>query len=361
MLLAVIALARGGDGPLRGDLYLLDGAAGLFLALIAVVGLCSALVSPSYLRTAGRGWLGAARSRRWYYTALYAFWAVLLAVPIAGNLAVAWLLVEATTAASALLIAFTGRRDALEAGWKYLVLTTLGLAVALLGHRRAVDRGRRRRRRPGCGRSTGTRSSAAPRRCPSRRRAGRVRADPRRARDEDRLGARAQLAARTLTARRRRRSARCCRRRCCRRCCSSPGASRRRSTPPSATRPPAALFIAFGLASLVVAVPFLWRALPWKRLLAYSSLEHMGVIALGIGFGTPLAIAGVVDPRRRSRAREGAGLLRRAAAPARRPGRRAPRSARRQRDEPADRDRDGRQPRRARRRCRRRRSSSRSC
>ena len=33
--------------------------------------------------------------------------------------------------------------------------------------------------------------------------------------------------------------------------------------------------------------------LAWKRLLAYSSLEHMGVIALGIGFGTPLALAGV--------------------------------------------------------------------
>ena len=32
----------------------------------------------------------------------------------------------------------------------------------------------------------------------------------------------------------------------------------------------------------------------WKRLLAYSSLEHMGIIALGIGFGTPLATAGVV-------------------------------------------------------------------
>ena len=56
----------------------------------------------------------------------------------------------------------------------------------------------------------------------------------------------------------------------------------------------AALFLGFGLASLLVAIPFLWRALPWKRLLAYSSLEHMGVIALGIGFGTPLAIAGVV-------------------------------------------------------------------
>jgi hydrogenase-4 component F len=55
-----------------------------------------------------------------------------------------------------------------------------------------------------------------------------------------------------------------------------------------------ALFIGFGLASMIVAIPFLWRPLPFKRLLAYSSLEHMGVLALGIGFGTPLAIAGVV-------------------------------------------------------------------
>ena len=54
------------------------------------------------------------------------------------------------------------------------------------------------------------------------------------------------------------------------------------------------LLIGFGLTSLAVAAPFLWRPLPWKRLLAYSSLEHMGVIALGIGFGHPVAIAGVV-------------------------------------------------------------------
>ena len=52
--------------------------------------------------------------------------------------------------------------------------------------------------------------------------------------------------------------------------------------------------LVLGLASLAVAVPFLWRPLPWKRLLAYSSLEHMGVIAVGIAFAHPLALAGVV-------------------------------------------------------------------
>ena len=32
----------------------------------------------------------------------------------------------------------------------------------------------------------------------------------------------------------------------------------------------------------------------YKRLLAYSSIEHMGIIALGIGFGAPLAVAGAL-------------------------------------------------------------------
>ena len=54
------------------------------------------------------------------------------------------------------------------------------------------------------------------------------------------------------------------------------------------------LFLAFGLASLAIAVPFLWQAMPLKRLLAYSSLEHMGILALGMGFAHPLATAGVV-------------------------------------------------------------------
>ncbi len=54
------------------------------------------------------------------------------------------------------------------------------------------------------------------------------------------------------------------------------------------------LMLAFGLASLAVAVPFLWRPMAWKRLLAYSSLEHMGILALGIGFASPLATVGVI-------------------------------------------------------------------
>ena len=52
--------------------------------------------------------------------------------------------------------------------------------------------------------------------------------------------------------------------------------------------------IVFGVISLVGASFFVLRQRNFKRLLAYSSIEHMGIIALGIGFGAPLAIAGAL-------------------------------------------------------------------
>ena len=87
-VLAADTVGRGGSAALRGQWYLIDGASGVLLGVSAVVGLCSVLVSPAYLRTSGRSWTTAARSRSLYYAALFAFWAALLAVPMTDNLAV---------------------------------------------------------------------------------------------------------------------------------------------------------------------------------------------------------------------------------------------------------------------------------
>jgi hydrogenase-4 component F len=54
------------------------------------------------------------------------------------------------------------------------------------------------------------------------------------------------------------------------------------------------VLIVFGVISLVVASFFVLRQDNYKRLLAYSSIEHMGIIALGVGFGAPLAVAGAL-------------------------------------------------------------------
>jgi hydrogenase-4 component F len=54
------------------------------------------------------------------------------------------------------------------------------------------------------------------------------------------------------------------------------------------------VLIVFGAISLIAASFFVLRQGNFKRLLAYSSIEHMGIIALGIGFGAPLAVAGAL-------------------------------------------------------------------
>ena len=47
----------------------------------------------------------------------------------------------------------------------------------------------------------------------------------------------------------------------------------------------ARLLIGMGLFSLLVAAAFLVRQRNYKRMLAYSSVEHIGIICLGLGFG----------------------------------------------------------------------------
>ncbi|MEI8082981.1 MAG: hypothetical protein WCI74_14180, partial [Actinomycetes bacterium] len=116
-----------GESPV--DALDLVGAA--FLAVGVVVGASSAVLAPSYLRHRTRGFFD--NGPRWYYFAFYLFWAMLLAIPSVQNLGVAWALVGVSTGVTGLLVAYSGTGRALEAGWKYLILTTLGLVVALMG------------------------------------------------------------------------------------------------------------------------------------------------------------------------------------------------------------------------------------
>ena len=50
------------------------------------------------------------------------------------------------------------------------------------------------------------------------------------------------------------------------------------------------LVLCFGLFSMLVAAAFVFRQPNYKRMLAYSSVEHMGIIAVGIGVGSAGAL-----------------------------------------------------------------------
>jgi hydrogenase-4 component F len=52
--------------------------------------------------------------------------------------------------------------------------------------------------------------------------------------------------------------------------------------------------LAFGVASLLLAALYLFGQRDIKRMLAYSSVEHMGILAIGVSFGAPVALAGVL-------------------------------------------------------------------
>jgi hydrogenase-4 component F len=52
---------------------------------------------------------------------------------------------------------------------------------------------------------------------------------------------------------------------------------------------PSQMLMGFGLLSVVLAAFFLWRQRDIKRLFAYSSIEHMGIISFAFGMGGPLA------------------------------------------------------------------------
>lgn len=54
------------------------------------------------------------------------------------------------------------------------------------------------------------------------------------------------------------------------------------------------LLVTLGLLSMGVAAAFLLAPTNYKRMLAYSSIEHLGVVSLGLGFGGAWGVAGAV-------------------------------------------------------------------
>jgi hydrogenase-4 component F len=57
---------------------------------------------------------------------------------------------------------------------------------------------------------------------------------------------------------------------------------------------PRGVLLVFGMLSLLLAALYLIEQRNLKRLLAYSSIEHMGILAIGTAFGAPPAYAGVL-------------------------------------------------------------------
>ncbi|MCI0746465.1 MAG: hydrogenase 4 subunit F [Verrucomicrobia subdivision 3 bacterium] len=116
------------DGFLRADAL-----SALVTFLTAFVALACAVYGVGYLRRDERdGRISGAQLRR-YYVLTPLFVGVMLLVPLADNLGVMWVAIEGTTLASVLLVTFYNQRTSFEAGWKYIIIGSIGISLALFG------------------------------------------------------------------------------------------------------------------------------------------------------------------------------------------------------------------------------------
>ncbi|MBU6410374.1 MAG: hydrogenase 4 subunit F, partial [Verrucomicrobia bacterium] len=116
------------DGFIRADAL-----SALVLLLTGLVSLACAIYAVGYFRreeTAGR--VSCVQLRR-YYVLTPLFVCAMLLAPIVDNLGVMWLAIEAATLASVLLVTFYNKKASLEAGWKYIIIGSIGVSLALFG------------------------------------------------------------------------------------------------------------------------------------------------------------------------------------------------------------------------------------
>jgi hydrogenase-4 component F len=118
-------------GALQTGRYLrADGLTSLFLINLGLIFALVLAYSVGYLPHVAEGHFSSAR---WFYALMFLFLFTMLAVYLSANLGMLWICVEATTLASALLVGFYNTKGAVEAGWKYLIVCTVGIAFALFG------------------------------------------------------------------------------------------------------------------------------------------------------------------------------------------------------------------------------------
>jgi len=261
----------------------IDALSVVFLLATSFLYACVSLYSIGYLHKDG--------DNRRFWIGLNLFAWSMLAAPLMGNLALLWVAIEITTIISALLVALEGTDGAAEAAWKYVLLASAGLAIALLGTTFAYYAGEHV-----LGQSYNLAFapllSAAPHLPPTIIRLAFVLAV---------LGYGTKVGLFPVHT-------------------WLPDAHSEAPTPVSALLSgsllavsfyailrfyqiaaaslgpqfPRNVLLAFGIGSLLLAALYVLDQRDYKRLLAYSSVEHMGILAIGVSFGVPIALAGVL-------------------------------------------------------------------
>jgi hydrogenase-4 component F len=127
----VLSLGRSHAQSLSGFLYV-DPLAAFFAFTVSLVVLLASLGSVAYVGAEREAGVLSAFQVRLYFGFFSVFASGMLASMFAGNLGLLWVLIEASTLASAALVGLEAKARSLEAAWKYIIISSFGVTIALV-------------------------------------------------------------------------------------------------------------------------------------------------------------------------------------------------------------------------------------
>ncbi len=130
-LLAALSLLT--EKPAPGPYFLVDDLNIVFVALTTFVGFTTSVFSASYIaHELETGRLTPAHLR--FYHAMYQvlLFAMNLAL-LANNIGLMWVAIEIATLTTVIMVGIYRTEEAIEAAWKYFILGSVGIALALFG------------------------------------------------------------------------------------------------------------------------------------------------------------------------------------------------------------------------------------
>lgn len=133
VLVALPVFTAGGEIWALDPWFHVDALGALFVLIIGLIGFCIAVYFVGLVRQlTDDGKYGPSQVKQYYaFYSLFLFTMLLAATT--NNIIIMWAAIEATTLASALLVALKNTHHALEATWKYIMVCTAGVAFGLFG------------------------------------------------------------------------------------------------------------------------------------------------------------------------------------------------------------------------------------
>lgn len=130
----IVALKAAASGSYeRYSFFSVDALGSIIMMIIACVGIAAVVYSVQYLRRETEKNIVGFNRVRQYFILLNLFLAVMFFAISAGSPIFAWIAIEATTLSTAFLISFYNKPSAIQGAWKYLIINSVGLLLGFFG------------------------------------------------------------------------------------------------------------------------------------------------------------------------------------------------------------------------------------